>query len=317
MIVGRVAGTVLPPAQNNPVTENMEEFYAFWNRTLVTLSGGAQLTVGQVILVIVFLLLAMVVSRILGRMLLRLMARKNVEANVAQTIHRMFSWGFLILVALTAMAMLQIPITALAFISGAIAIGVGFGAQNIINNLISSWILMSEKPVRVGDFIEIDNFMGTVERIGNRSTRIRRLDNVHVLVPNSQMLERVVVNWTLIDRRFRTTVRVGVAYGSPVRLVADLLLAAARAQKDVLSDPPPLAVFEDFGDNALIFDLYAWCEVKPGTELRAVRSEIRFNIEKLFGDNGIVVAFPQRDVHLDASKPLEIRLSSGPAGASE
>jgi small-conductance mechanosensitive channel len=287
----------------------VEELEAIWSKTLVTLSSGGEITVGQTMMVLLFLLLALLLMRYFGRMLLRQLQRHAVEPNVAQTIHRLFSWAFLILAVLTAMAMLQIPITALAFISGAVAIGVGFGAQNIINNLISSWILMTEKPVRVGDFIEIDSFMGTVERIGNRSTRIRRLDNVHVLVPNSQMLERVVVNWTLIDRRFRTSVRVGVVYGSPVQRVRELLVQAALAQEHVLSDPQPLVVFEDFGDNALIFDLYFWCEVVAGRELRAIRSDVRFNIEQLFADNGIVVAFPQRDLHLDSTKPLEIHLT--------
>lgn len=294
----------------------MEEFEAIWNKTLIAV-GDAEVTVGQITLVVLFLLLALVASRVLGRMLLRLLTRKEVDPNVAQTIHRMFSWGFLLLVALTAMAMLQIPVTALAFISGAVAIGVGFGAQNIINNLISSWILMSEKPVRVGDFIEIDTHLGTVERIGNRSTRIRRLDNVHVLIPNSQLLERMVVNWTLMDRQFRMSVRVGVAYGSPVRKVEELLLKAALEQADVMADPPPRAVFEDFGDNALVFDLFFWCDAAPGTELRVIRSDIRFNVERLFGENGVVVAFPQRDVHLDTTKPLEIRLSGQAAREAE
>lgn len=293
----------------------MEELKALWSKSLVTLSGGGHITAGQMVLVVVFLLVALLAGRILGRMLLRLLKRKEIEPNVAQTIHRLFGWGFLVLVVLTAMAMLHIPITALAFISGAVAIGVGFGAQNIINNLISSWILMSEKPVRVGDFIEIGGHTGTVERIGNRSTRIRRMDNVHVMIPNSQLLEQMVINWTLVDKRFRTTVRVGVAYGSPVDRVRDLLYEAARTHAAVLRDPQPLVVFEDFGDNALVFDLYLWCEASAGMELRAIRSEIRFTIERLFGEHGIVVAFPQRDVHLDTTRPLEIRLSGQQATA--
>lgn len=287
----------------------MQELEEVWNKSLVTLSSGGEITVGQAVLVVVFLVIALIASRILGRMLLRMMKRKQVEPNVAQTIHRVFTWSLLILVVLTAMAMLQIPITALAFISGAVAIGVGFGAQAIINNLISSWILMSEKPVRVGDFIEVDAHTGVVERIGNRSTRIRRFDNVHVLIPNSQLLERTVVNWTLIDRRFRAVVRVGVAYGSPVRQVEALLLEAARAQPSVIADPAPIAVFEDFGDSALIFDLHFWCVVGPGIELRVIRSDVRFNIERLLAEHGITIAYPQRDLHLDTRAPLEIRLA--------
>jgi small-conductance mechanosensitive channel len=200
---------------------------------------------------------------------------------------------------------LNIPVAALAFISGAVAIGVGFGAQNIINNLISGWILMSERPVRIGDFVEIDNSRGTVESIGNRSTRIRRIDGVHLLVPNSQMLERVVVNWTLVDRNFRTSVRVGVVYGSDVRLVQRLLMQVAAEQKEVLKEPGPIVVFEDFGDNALIFDLFFWCEATGERELRLVRSDMRFRIDEYFNANGVVIAFPQRDVHLYAKTPIE------------
>jgi small-conductance mechanosensitive channel len=196
----------------------------------------------------------------------------------------------------------------LAFISGAVAIGVGFGAQNIINNVISGWILMSERPVRIGDFIELDDTnRGVVETIGNRSTRIRRIDGVHMLVPNSQLLERTVVNWTLVDRKFRTSVRVGVVYGSPVRLMEELLQQAVRERKEVLTDPEPIVVFEDFGDNALIFDTFFWCESSGEKELRVIRSDIRFRIDELCRENDIVIAFPQRDVHLYAKTPIEVR----------
>jgi small-conductance mechanosensitive channel len=165
---------------------------------------------------------------------------------------------------------------------------------------------MSERPVRIGDFVEIDAHRGIVESIGNRSTRIRRIDGVHLLVPNSQMLERVVVNWTLVDRDFRTSVRVGVVYGSPVRLVEKLLWQAADDQEETLKEPPPIVVFEDFGDNALVFDVFFWCKAMGERELRLVRSDIRFRIEELLRENGIVVAFPQRDVHLYAKTPIEV-----------
>jgi small-conductance mechanosensitive channel len=293
----------------------MEKLSTIWNYTLLTLSNGNEITLGQALSALLFLALALTLGRHLTRLLSRQLRRSQVDPNAIQTIVRLFYWVFFILVFITALGMLQIPITHLAFISGAVAIGVGFGAQNIINNLISSWILMSEKPVRIGDFIEIDQHMGVVERIGNRSTRIRRIDGVHLLVPNSQMLERVVINWTLVDRRFRSSVRVGVAYGSPVERVAEIMLAAGRTQKEVLSEPPPVVIFEDFGDSALIFDLYFWCDIGTGGELRIIRSGIRFAIERLFNEHGIVIAFPQRDIHFDASKPLEIHLQNGQAAA--
>ena len=144
--------------------------------------------------------------------------------------------------------------------------------------------------------------------MGTRSTRIRRTDGVHLLVPNSQLLERTVVNWTLIDREIRTTVRVGVEYGSPVKLVADLIMQAVKEHKLIKNTPAPSVVFEDFGDNALIFDTYFWSDVGGEKFLRDIRSDVRFRITELFAENDIVVAFPQRDVHLDTSSPLELRM---------
>jgi small-conductance mechanosensitive channel len=203
---------------------------------------------------------------------------------------------------------MNVPLGAFAFVSGAVAIGVGFGAQNIINNFISGWILLMERPVRIGDFVEVDSNKGIVDRIGNRSTRIQRTDGVHLLIPNSQMLERMVVNWTLIDDKIRTTVRVGVAYGSPVKRVAELIEQAVAEQADVLEEPKPTVIFEDFGDNSLVFDTYFWANVGGDRMLRQIRSAIRFRVDELFRENDIVIAFPQRDVHMNTVSPIEVRV---------
>jgi small-conductance mechanosensitive channel len=284
----------------------MHGFESYWNYPLLTLSTGLQITVSQLVVTIMTVLIGLLLIRYLQRLAGRQLSKANVDPNVAQSIQRILFYGLLVVLFLIALGMLRIPITALAFISGAVAIGVGFGAQNIINNLISGWILMSEQPVRIGDFVELDSHRGIVESIGNRSTRIKRTDGVHLLVPNSQMLESVVVNWTLIDRNFRTSVRVGVAYGSPVRLVEKFLLQAANEQPDALVEPSPVVIFEDFGDNALIFEVFFWCQGGGERELRVIRSDVRFRIEQYLGANDIVIAFPQRDVHLYAKTPLEI-----------
>ena len=290
----------------------MTEFESIWNYPLIRLNSGIEVTVSQVVLTLAVVLAGLLFIKFVQRMLGRWMNKSNVDPNVVQTIQRVVFWALLVILFITALGMLRIPVTALAFISGAVAIGIGFGAQNIINNLISGWILMSERPVRIGDFVELDNQnRGTVETIGNRSTRIRRIDGVHMLVPNSQMLERTVINWTLVDRKFRTTVRVGVVYGSPVRLVEQLLYQAIKEQKDVLTEPTPVVVFEDFGDNALIFDIYFWCEAQAERELRVIRSDVRFRIDELCRENDIVIAFPQRDVHLYAKTPIEIKSVGG------
>ena len=285
----------------------MGDFEKLWNYPLFSLSAGPQITVSQIVVTLLIVLLGLAFAWYLQRLLGRQLAKAKVDPTVTEAIQRILFYTILVILFITALGLLSIPVTALAFISGAVAIGVGFGAQNIINNLISGWILMSERPVRIGDFVEIDAHRGIVESIGNRSTRIRRIDGVHLLVPNSQMLERVVVNWTLVDKDFRTSVRVGVVYGSPVRKVEELLHQAVDEQKDALKQPPPVVVFEDFGDNALVFDVFFWCRATGERELRLVRSDVRFRIEALLAEHGIVVAFPQRDVHLYTHTPIEVK----------
>jgi small-conductance mechanosensitive channel len=286
----------------------MGKFEQYWNYPLFSLNVGSPVTVSQVVLTMLVVVVGLYLSWYLQRIVGRYLIHAKVNPNVVETLKRILFYTILVLLFITALGMLHIPITALAFISGAIAIGIGFGAQNIINNLISGWILMSERPVRIGDFVEIDDNRGVVESIGNRSTRIKRIDGVHLLVPNSQMLERVVVNWTLVDRNFRTSVRVGVVYGSPVRLVEKLVMQAANEHQLTLKDPVSIVVFEDYGDNALIFDVFFWCEATGERELRLIRSDIRFRIEELFGENNIIIAFPQRDIHLYTKTPIGVTI---------
>jgi small-conductance mechanosensitive channel len=288
----------------------LEQFEAVWNYVVLTAPGGRSVTVGQLALVLLLLIVGYFGSRFLGYLLGRRLEATKLRPDAIHTLKRITFFVILIIVVITALSLLGIPLTAFAFATGAIAIGVGFGAQNIINNFISGWILMAERPIRIDDFIEIDSSQGTVERIGTRSTRIRRVDGVHMLVPNSQLLERTVVNWTLVDQEIRSTLRVGVAYGSPVKKVAELILQAVTEQEDVKQTPAPSVFFEDFGDNALLFDAYFWCDVSGEKQMRQVRSEIRFRISELFDKNDIVIAFPQRDIHLDTLRPLDVRIAA-------
>jgi len=291
-----------------------ERVTGVWNYPLVSLADGSSIAVKQIVLAAVLVILGLLLSRLLQRLVRRRLARTGLQRDAAHAIDRVLFYTLLVVVVMTALGVLHVPLTAFAFVSGAVAIGVGFGAQNIINNFISGWILMSERPVRIGDFIELEGSRGTIELIGNRSTRIRRIDGVHMLVPNSLLLEQTVINWTLIDQQIRSTIRVGVAYGSPVRRVAELIGQAMAEQKEIKPEPAPIVVFEDFGDNALIFDAYFWCDVAGERELRSIRSDVRFRITDLFAENDIVIAFPQRDVHLDAQMPLPVRVVDSAAG---
>jgi small-conductance mechanosensitive channel len=164
---------------------------------------------------------------------------------------------------------------------------------------------MWERPIRIGDFLELGAMMGTVETINTRFTRVRRLDGVRLMIPNSQLLENTVVNWTIVDRNLRTHVRVGVEYGTDVEQVRRLLEEIMAGNPNVLEDPGPTVVFEDFGDSALIFDAFFWIESTPERSLRDVRSALRFEITRVFREHDVVIAFPQRDVHMDGVLRLE------------
>lgn len=288
----------------------MEPFDAYLERagrwldiTLIE-SGGLSLTLGEVLFALAVLIGGLLLARIVERIMVGRLERSSMGPDMLQLLRRLLFYGLMAIVVLSALSILGIPLTAFAFVSGAIAIGVGFGAQNIINNFISGWILMGERPIRIGDFIELGDVRGRVEAINNRSTRIRRTDGVHLLVPNSQLLETTVVNWTLRDDDSRSSVRVGVAYGSPTRQVHDLMLKVCEEHPRVMESPAPEVFFQDFGDSALIFEAYFWMHASSERNRRRVRSDIRFAIDEAFAEAGIVVAFPQRDVHIDGALTL-------------
>jgi small-conductance mechanosensitive channel len=262
------------------------------------------ITVGMLIAVPLALLIGIILIKWFARLIVSKLVKRGANADVVQLIKRIFYVVAFLVLAVTTLDFLNVPITAFAFLSGAVAIGFGFGAQNIINNFISGWILMWERPIKIGDFLEVENAKGRVEAINTRSTRVRRIDGVHMLIPNSKLLENTVVNWTLMDDLTRTMVRVGVAYGSPCKQVHDLILKAVNEQQDILNEPASLVLFEDFGDSALIFDAYFWVNATKDRDLRVVRSNVRFRIDELFEQHDIVIAFPQRDIHVDGKLQL-------------
>ncbi|QYJ90871.1 mechanosensitive ion channel family protein [Shewanella halotolerans] len=275
--------------------------------------GDSAITVSQVLQVPLLLLLAWLIVTRIGKLIRRALLARKVAPDAVHLFSRIYLILAIAIILVTSLEILNIPIKAFAFVSGAVAIGVGFGAQNIINNFISGWILMWERPIRIGDFLEIGETKGVVESINTRSTLIRRNDGVHMLVPNSQLLENTVTNWTLIDNIARSTVRVGVAYGSDVERVADIIKQTLDEHEEILTTPSPVAIFEDFGDNALIFDGIFWVCANTEADIRRIRSDIRFRIYKLFTQAGIVIAFPQRDLHLDG----ELKIVKAQRGNSE
>lgn len=282
---------------------DIDHIYEILNYKFFSIADQS-VTLGGLLLIPTLAVVGFWITKYLVRLLTAKLTNRNTDPNIIHLVRRLLYAIAISIIVITVLDIINVPITAFAFLSGAIAIGFGFGAQNIINNFISGWILMWEKPIRIGDFLEVESAKGVVEEINTRSTRFRRVDGVHMLIPNSKLLENTIVNWTLVDKLMRTSVQIGVAYGSPAKKVAALILQATEEQEGVLATPKPQVIFEDFGDNALIFEVNFWIHSNVEGGLRMAKSNVRFRLDELFAENNIVIAFPQRDIHIDGSLKL-------------
>jgi len=243
-------------------------------------------------------------SDVIGRTVFRRMGMNTGRRAAWQTLSY---YGLFLLVLLAAFNLFHLSLTQFSVVSGALAVGIGFGSQNLIGNFISGIILLLERPVNEGDVLEIDGNQVTVEKVGPRSTIVRSMENTHVIVPNSRLLEQTVTNLTLSDDVVRNRIRLGVAYGSATREVDQILHDVMLTLDAVNQTPEPQVVFSDFGDSALVFDAYFWSSVRGRKE---VESELRHRFADALTKHGIVMAFPQRDMHLDTPKPLQIEVIS-------
>ena len=235
--------------------------------------------------------------------------RLKFSANEAHLYSRLLSYLMFIVLLVGALIFVNIPLAVFAFFGGALAIGIGFGAQTLINNFISGIILMFDRTIRMGDIVEVDGQRGRVSSIGMRSSIIKRFDGVEMLVPNSLFLQQNVTNWTSSDKRVRYSVSIGVAYGSPTQETQRVILKAVKDQGEVLLDPPAYVVFENFADSSLNFTAYFWIKLDPEINSLVVFSDIRHRIGERLAEAGIAIPFPQRDLHLDAGKPIEIKVT--------
>ena len=266
-------------------------------------------TVKRFLEALAFLIIGILLTRIILHYLIYPFLERTLWRHTkTEILQKTVSYLAYTVIFLITLGKLRIPLQSFATLGGGIAIGMGFAAQTVIKNFISGFILLGEKPIEIGDLVEVGGILGNVKDIGSRSTLLRTGENKDILVPNSNFLENTITNWTRKDRRIRAQVTVGVVYGSPVDQVKELLLQAADTCDQVLKKPQPFVLFNDFGDNALIFDVYFWIEVVGVLGRRRIQSALRFKIDELFRTAGIDIAFPQRDVHLDAQGPLEVCL---------
>lgn len=257
---------------------------------------------------LLFIIPYVVVHFIVRRVKRTTVSMKMIGEAQANTLGNWLTILVAVPLALMALNFLKIPLTIFAFLGGALVIGLGFGMQTMIKNFISGIIILFERRVRVGDIVDVEGTVGTVTEINTRSSVIRSPDGLETMVPNSLFLENRVTSLTLSNRSNRRVIRIGVAYGTQPTVVIDALRECVDRHGLVLKDPAPMVLFEDFGDNALIFMVYFWVEFNEKTNPLQVSSDLRIMIEKRLTELGIAIPYPQRDLHFAESRPLTVRL---------
>ncbi|QQY09787.1 MAG: mechanosensitive ion channel [Candidatus Xiphinematobacter sp.] len=282
--------------------------------------GGTQVVIEEHSVTVGHIITALVLF-LLGYSLLGKVAHSSVRAAQIRfqlpaariaLLEKLVLYPMILLLALCVLSWVRIPLTVFAYLGGALAIGVGFGAQNLINNFISGIILLFERQVNVGDIVEVDTHTGAITALGSRCSRMRRGDGVEVLIPNSLLLEKNVVNWTLTEPNHRFSFTFTVAYGASIERVMQLVTQALNETPYLLKQPPHCVFFEQFGSDGLIFGVYYWVKLGIEVDPRQPGSDLRFRIDQLFRIEGIHMPFAQRDIHLDSASPVHVHIENEP-----
>ncbi len=265
-----------------------------WNAPL----PGVTLSLVQIFLLIALLIAVFWISSRTKRFLFnRFLAKSGLDRSLQYAIAQIVSNIVLIVGIFIVLDNAGIHLGALTVFAGAVGVGVGFGLQNIASNFISGLVILAERPITVGDRVEVAGIAGQVQHIRARSTVIVTNDNITMIVPNTKFIDSPVTNWTYGDPRVRFRLPVGVAYGSDVNKVREALLAAASENANTLKDPAPSVFLEKFGENSIDFELVVWSS-EMSYRPRRYRSDLNFAMEQKLREAGIEIAFPQRDLHI-------------------
>jgi small-conductance mechanosensitive channel len=260
--------------------------------------GGSAITLWSVVYVLALIILLFWVAKRVQILLAdNILTRTGMSAPVRQAVGAIARYLLLLIGFLIIVQTAGINLTTLNVLAGAVGIGVGFGLQNVVSNFFSGLIIMFERPIKVGDRIEVNGVEGDVLEIGARATVVLTNDSIAIIVPKSKFITENVVNWNYNDGKVRFRIPVGVAYGTDLKQVEKILLEAAKADKDVLDDPPPAVRLMKFGDSALELELRVWSDTQVHRKGWLV-SALNFAIYERFNEHGIVIPFPQRDLHL-------------------
>ena len=256
----------------------------------------------------ILLLVARYATRLLRS---RVLPRFHLEPSVTYNITRVLYYTLLVLIAAFSFQFIGVDFSGLVVLFGFLSVGIGFGLQNITSNFISGLIILFERPIKIGDRVTVGGTEGDVQEIKIRSTVINSLDNISIIVPNSEFVSSQVVNWSYGDRRIRIGIDVGVSYASDLDTVLRTLREVAEEHKDVLRDPEPFVRLKEFGDSSWNMFLGAW--ISSPDDYYRIRSELNCAIVRKFRENGVEIPFPQRDLHIRSPLPvpLETREDKG------
>ena len=263
---------------------------------------GLHVSLGQdisiSILDILIIITVIFVTTIALRIVLKIITRNVPEEDKGKfgVVYGYFRWLVYVVILLITLHSVGVNVTAVFAASAALLIGIGLALQTLFQDIISGVFILIDQSLHVGDIIEIEGKVGRVEEIKLRTTRAITIDNKVLIIPNHLYLENSLYNWTQNGTTTRENVEVGVAYGSDVQLVKKLLLQAASSNKNVLSEPKPAVIFTNFGDSSLDFKVSF--SLVDSFKAQFPKSEIRFEIDRLFRENNISIPFPQRDIHI-------------------
>ena len=275
-------------------------FNSVWDllqKPIFTVSGQ-EISIVSIFYFLVIIFFSIVLARLLIRFLRRkVYSRMEIEKGAQGALSRLVKYVVVIIGVMIGLQMLGVNLSVLAFLGGLLGVGIGFGLQNVFLNFACGLILLFEKPVKVGDIIEFNGEFGTVKDIGFRSTLIDTPDNESLIVPNSMLVTDQVTNLTHGDKEnLRVHIPIGVAYGTDIDRVDEILLGIVKGEEGILAEPPPRVVFTEHGDSALGFDLVVWVD-SPRSRL-TVKDRVRREIDRKFNEEGIEMPYPTRDVYL-------------------
>jgi small-conductance mechanosensitive channel len=265
-----------------------------FNKELISF-GDASIHVSDIVLLALVLvstrMLLWIVKRVIGQ---RIKTRK-LDAGRSMAVFQIFKYFVVVAAIVIGLDIIGVKVTLLLAGSAALLVGIGLGVQQLFNDLVSGIVLLVEGTVTVDDIVELDGMVGKIEEINLRTSQLLTRDAISILVPNSKLVSDNVINWSHNRKLTRFKVGVGVAYGSDVPLVRQLIKEATISHPDVAGDPEPVVRMIDFGDSSLDFEVYFWSQKM--WQIEDVRSEIRIAVDRLFRENQVTIPFPQRDLH--------------------